>query len=341
MSELVIHLATLAGLRDRDALDQALVRAMSQCFPISAVQWVRLVGEGADRRWLPRLQWCSGGPAALVDTTQHPFEHWPRLDERPSWAAVLSPVAPALQADGALVWPVLVEGAARGVLVCNLSMALGPLQRERLEALIDVWRHVHGLLDYSERDTLTGLANRKSFDESFYKASALPMQADPAGAPGAERRGVSTGQYWLGVIDVDHFKQVNDRFGHLIGDEVLLLLSRVMLRSFRHDDLLYRFGGEEFVVLLRCGSAEHARLALERFALAVRTAVFPQVGSITVSVGYTDVRAGDTPSAAVARADQAVYHAKAHGRDQVCHHGTLVAQGLLAAETSQSDVEFF
>lgn len=125
------------------------------------------------------------------------------------------------------------------------------------------------------------------------------------------------GQYWLGVIDIDHFKRVNDGFGHLIGDEVLLLVARIMRSSFRHDDRLYRFGGEEFVVLLRAQSEDAALSVFERFRCNVQAYQFPQVGTITISLGCTRVRDNDTPAAAFERADKVVYMAKDQGRNQV------------------------
>jgi diguanylate cyclase (GGDEF)-like protein len=156
-----------------------------------------------------------------------------------------------------------------------------------------------------------------------------------------ERRLVREQRYWLGVIDIDHFKQVNDQHGHLIGDEVLLLLSRVMRQSFRFLDKLYRFGGEEFVVLLRCPGEDGAMAALQRFRTQVEAYVFPRVQHVTVSVGFTDVRSGDTPPAAVERADMAVYYAKRHGRNQVRSHAALVREGELSDLVQTSDVEFF
>ena len=88
--------------------------------------------------------------------------------------------------------------------------------------------------------------------------------------------------YWLAVIDIDHFKRVNDLSGHLIGDEVLLLLARQMRVNFRFHDQLYRFGGEEFVVLMRCTNHADALAALERFRHQIEIHAFPQVGPITV-----------------------------------------------------------
>jgi diguanylate cyclase (GGDEF)-like protein len=143
------------------------------------------------------------------------------------------------------------------------------------------------------------------------------------------------------VVDIDHFKTVNDRFGHLIGDEVLLLLSRIMRGAFRFSDQLYRFGGEEFVVLLLCNDEADAAAAFERFRHVVGEYPFPQAGKITVSVGFTAIEVGDTPAAAFERADRAVYHAKNNGRDQVSNHAELMRQGIIEDGTRVSDVELF
>ncbi|MFA6262606.1 MAG: GGDEF domain-containing protein, partial [Bacteroidia bacterium] len=111
--------------------------------------------------------------------------------------------------------------------------------------------------------------------------------------------------------------------------------------SFRFSDQLYRFGGEEFVVLMRCANAGDAARALERLRDNVERYVFPRVGRITVSVGFTEVRATDTPSSAFERADRAIYFAKGHGRNQVASHAELVAGGRLVDDTRTSDVEIF
>jgi len=170
--------------------------------------------------------------------------------------------------------------------------------------------------------------------------TSAPPPAD-AGHAGTQRRHHGDGSCWLGVIDIDHFKRVNDNFGHLIGDEVLLLLSRLMRSSFRYHDRLYRFGGEEFVVLMRSASADAAMLAFERLRSNVERFAFPRVGHITVSVGFTEVRSADTPASAFERADQAVYHAKENGRNRIADHAALVAHGALVEDTPDGDVELF
>ena len=149
------------------------------------------------------------------------------------------------------------DTGAVGVIELVTTRGIGVKSRRLVFGVLRIYRNVQTLLDYSERDSLTGLLNRKIFDDSFYKVSSLPLL--DAKLDEGERRHASGSRYWLGVVDIDHFKTVNDRFGHLIGDEVLLLLSRIMRGAFRFSDQLYRFGGEEFVVLLLCNDEGRRR----------------------------------------------------------------------------------
>jgi diguanylate cyclase (GGDEF)-like protein len=268
------------------------------------------------------------------------------LASQPTWAACASQNTELARPAGdpnlpatTTLFPLGAEVGTVGVVEVRTDMPPDEDLRASARGLLGVFRNIQSLLDYSESDTLTGLLNRKSFDETFYKASALPLNQNLDAD--TERRQGGPLRYWLGVIDIDHFKQVNDQHGHLIGDEVLLLLSRVMRSSFRFLDKLYRFGGEEFVVLMRCHTEEDAQRALERLRTNVANHLFPRVEHVTVSVGFTDVRSGDTPPAAVERADLAVYYAKHHGRNQVRSHAALVREGELADTTQTSDIEFF
>lgn len=120
---------------------------------------------------------------------------------------------------------------------------------------------------------------------------------------------------------------------------MLLLLSRLLRSSFRHFDRLYRFGGEEFVVVLDGLEADRASLAFERMRANVERFEFPQVGRVTVSVGFTLTGASDTPSSAFARADKALYHVKEHGRNQVAQFESLVRDGQIVDNHIVGDVE--
>lgn len=186
-----------------------------------------------------------------------------------------------------------------------------------VEAFAKIYRNFLNLLDYGERDALTGHLNRKSFDDTFFKETQNFVSSSNS-SPRIDPRRRRSGVFWIGVIDIDFFKKVNDKFGHLIGDEVLLLVANIIGKSFRSEDKIYRFGGEEFVVMLLAPDAAHAENAFDRMRNAIQSYKFPQVGQVTVSVGFTMISQGDTPTESFERADKAVYQAKNSGRNKVC-----------------------
>ncbi|MEW5684388.1 MAG: PleD family two-component system response regulator [Pseudomonadota bacterium] len=164
-------------------------------------------------------------------------------------------------------------------------------------------------LELAVTDQLTGLHNRRYMAGQL---EALMRRASQGGEP------VS-----LLVIDIDHFKKVNDSFGHDVGDEVLAEFAVRLASNVRAVDLPVRHGGEEFVVVMPDTELEDARRIAERIRLHVAGAPFRVMGgqellSVTISVGCaTSAGEGDTPHALLKRADEAVYEAKSAGRNRV------------------------
>jgi diguanylate cyclase (GGDEF)-like protein len=223
-------------------------------------------------------------------------------------------------------------------------MASAPVTSEEaraLESLARIFRNQLRLIDYSERDSLTRLLNRKTFDEMFDRLLSARLSGE---SRRHEKRSCEEKNYpaWLGVIDIDHFKRINDSFGHLFGDEVLLRLGNLLRQTFRDSDRLFRFGGEEFVVILNAPDRSLAEAGFERFRAAVERHEFPQVGTVTCSIGFTVVSERDVPIDAVGRADKAMYFAKKQGRNKVCCYERLIEQGAILPElASATTVESF
>jgi diguanylate cyclase (GGDEF)-like protein len=206
---------------------------------------------------------------------------------------------------------------------------------ESICGLLDIYQNYIGLLNDNERDTLTGLLNRKTFDQKIGKILSN-LNVDN------KRKSDSNIQYYfLAIFDIDHFKKVNDQYGHLIGDEVLLLLSQLMTKSFRDSDYLFRFGGEEFVGVFGCANEADIQLVIERFTKKLQQYSFPQVGKVTVSIGCTKLVPDVTPSQFVDRADLALYHAKNNGRNQMHIYEDLVEQGLVKEEIKEGEIDLF
>ena len=346
MSEVVDHLAELTGFRDRDVLDVTLVGAFRDLLRPECVAIYRPVGEAGKLHWLTRARLRAHETTPTADSVWADLEDLPALSALPAHHRCLDQQeALTVESEGQALslFPLSTDRDVSGVLEIRTPQALTSEQTRLVSSILRVYRNFQGLLDYSERDTLTGLLNRKTFDGSFLRVAADSRTEAGGGelSGGDVRRKAGSDAAWLGVVDIDHFKSVNDSHGHLIGDEVLLLIARLMRSSFRFQDQLYRFGGEEFVVLMRGGTVEQAQFAFERLRANVANYVFPRVGRITVSVGFTQLRVGDSPSSAFERADKAVYHAKQSGRNQVAHHGDLIARGVFVDEARTGDMELF
>jgi diguanylate cyclase (GGDEF)-like protein len=346
MNALVQSLAALGGLRDRDTLDIELVRLVVQSsgLGVERADLVRVLGDGDEQRCLSLASMRQGQAQPTHDVLWSDWTQLPRLADFPLRVRAFEK-GRAVQDVSSPAVAVLPMGSREGLRILLEVTTPKPLSAKRLDLLQSVllaYENLLGLLDYGERDSLTELLNRKTFDGAFFKATADGRGEPPEGVGERRGSGQMAGGVWLAVLDIDHFKRVNDTYGHLIGDEVLLLLARLMRGNFRFYDQLYRFGGEEFVVLMRCDDASQAAIALERLRDRVSKYAFPQVGSITVSIGVSHLLPNDTPSTAFGRADKAVYYAKEHGRNRLCNYEELVADGLLVEQVAdEMDVDLF
>lgn len=186
--------------------------------------------------------------------------------------------------------------------------------RSRIETLEDEARVLSQQLRKAERraaiDALTGIPNRAACDEHL-AAELAAWQTD-------RRPRV------LATLDLDHFKTINDRYGHAAGDKLLQVLARHLSQGLRERDFLARYGGEEFVLLLDDISAEAALAIGEQLRLAVEKLGFHfrhSPVSVTLSCGITSFRRRDTAQSLMERADRALYQAKSQGRNSCCVAG--------------------
>ncbi len=213
-----------------------------------------------------------------------------------------------------------------------------------LESIIRIYQNYVSLLIDNQRDTLTGLLNRKTFDDRIMKLIELRKKANSGDEEvDNERRSIHAGKrFWLGMFDIDDFKRINDTFGHIYGDEILILIGRLMHDAFRGTDLKFRFGGEEFVGVIESENYESALSVFERFRENVENYKFPQTGKITVSIGVVEITGKDTPSVFVGCADRALYYAKEHGKNKTFFYEELLKKGLVKPEkTKTGDIIFF
>lgn len=350
MLNLINHVVRLSARRDRTEINAAMIDALNELFhPLQLTIYrcyagtrktmvFSCAGIGPEGRfvhnaYLPDHRYC------------YPIERDPLLNRcRKEASAVLDILD---ENSHRIVFPVCQQGQPVYMIDLTLAEEFSADQRVSLMGLIEYFGNHIALLDYGESDTLTGLFSRKTFDkhlmELLGKPNSDPQQHHPAKHARLRRHALpEQSSHWLAVCDIDHFKLVNDSFGHLIGDEVLIMLAQVMRQSFRFDDQLFRFGGEEFITLLQPTDLSSAFAALERFRIDVEKQLFSRVGHVTVSIGFSRLLPNDTPTDAIDRADEALYYAKQHGRNRVDCYEALVAGGQLQnKEIARNEVELF
>ena len=167
-------------------------------------------------------------------------------------------------------------------------------------------RHLEEQRRQAMIDSLTGLPNRAGLQRRMEEEH--------------ERWQRYGGRLLLVVLDVDHFKSINDRFGHLAGDKVLRLIAQQLSRRLRKTDFIGRFGGEEFVILMPGVTPEQGATALEELRNGIEHAPFHfknEPVPVTISIGFTELRDGDTLESSFERADRAMYQAKEAGRNRI------------------------
>lgn len=345
--ELLNSVAETTAHRDRDDLDRAVALLLLRFLDTQSVAVLRIIDDGGKARRLARrvrVSQDSGltGPDSLDNLLELPL-----LSDFPAGEKCATSNQ-VVRCDGVGerlmgIFPIHGSSEVVGLLVIETTIALSTRETDLVQGILAILRNHLALLDYGELDTLTGLLNRKTFEAQFQKLCERLAQAKEGTAERSlpERRSSGRAPSWLALIDIDHFKSINDGYGHLFGDEVLLLVSRIMRRSLRGVDRLFRFGGEEFLVVLDRASEPGAEIVFERLRSAIEEHTFPQVGRVTVSVGYTRIDPSDISTICVERADEALYYAKTHGRNNVRSWETLMATGQLKKQQGTGQVEFF
>lgn len=180
-----------------------------------------------------------------------------------------------------------------------VAAVVGSLQnRHRIASLLAEMR----LRQMAMLDALTGAASRRRLDDVLKLELALVRRGRPVSVI---------------LLDIDHFKSVNDRFGHDTGDEVLRGVARVLQQGARLSDVIGRWGGEEFLLVCPDTTIANAVILAERLADSLRQSSFARVGRVTASLGVAEALAEDSPRELIDRADRALYQAKTGGRDRV------------------------
>jgi diguanylate cyclase (GGDEF)-like protein len=210
---------------------------------------------------------------------------------------------------------------------------LDDVQLQMVDNLQRIYRNMYSLLEYSDRDPMTGLLNRKSLDDAFYSAVLEDIEVGLAkakqdGSAEQERRHRVPANYWLGSAKVDNFELIIEQKGRELGDEVLSRVARLLSVTFRTYDRLYRFNEDHFGVLLHCPDEALVLGAFERFRNSVERYNFGKAGRVTVSCGFTTVLADDSPASSLQKTELAVEFAQRSGGNKACSYDGLAVRGF-------------
>lgn len=335
--QLIEHLAQITAFKDTRLLELSLLKTLQTLFKPDSLLLVKL---NTNNQPLSLLRYDSAtdlikndDPTQLGNTTQSLIVD--ALNQK-----YLTTVTPKKNKHLS-IFPVLNLFDMNLCFILKTTNALSADNIHLIGHFLDIYRNFCLLIEDVQTDQLTGLLNRKTFEKNFQR---INEELSPQ-AKSNDRRvtmpAASQG-YWMAVIDIDNFKRVNDTFGHVYGDEVLILLARLMKACFRNNDQLYRFGGEEFVVITKCQNLDGAHFVFERLRQAIEAYDFPQIGCVTVSVGVVQLQTKILATALFDKADQALYYVKEHGKNQVKFYQELVDSGRLnLVETLSGDIELF
>jgi len=358
MGTLVQHIIKLTDHRDRDLLELTLSKALIDLLPLQRVVIAKVISEEGVRRWMQIATLDARGGGKVADPLRVDFEKLPLLEDEVQRLRCIEShenveVALAGDAGPRITYIPTFESSRSeedGVLEIHSPKALTESELQTIDILLHVFRNMFHLLAFSDRDGLTGLLNRKALDDTFYSAvleeldevaGAISPQRDAKVAPGQERRHRVPPNYWLGTISVDRFGSVGEKHGHLIAEEVLLLVARILNNTFRTYDRIYRLGGEQFAVLMHCPEEPLVLAAFERCRANIEKFNFPQAGHLTACGGFTRITADDSPSTALERAERGVDYGQHSGGNQVFSYGDLVRRGLLGDTVNVGAVDIF
>jgi two-component system cell cycle response regulator len=329
-------LIEMTRYRDRELIAASLVKTLYDFAPAEKVEFyaVHKAKNPVILNLLARVD--ANGVSSQPDTPSRKFSQKPgraiiQCLEKREIVVLEIPGTKKIQ----LIFPVVDNNGDVTGLLINHCIQTNPEYLRLAEGVLQLYHNYLSLLEDSQRDRLTGLLNRETFIGEINKIiSERREKTRDRIFPNSTRRKFPEEEYtyWMGLLDIDHFKRINDGYGHLYGDEVLILIVRTMQTSFRKEDLMFRYGGEEFIVVLKVPEKKNAESAFERFRCTVEAYDFPQVGRVTVSIGYVQITGNDFPLTVVGRADKALYYAKEHGRNIIFNYETLVEQGELPGD---------
>ena len=345
---IVDNLAEITSHHDRQVLEKSLLKTLNELFPAQDFRLFR-VKEYAQNHELTLLAFCVNSVIVSSDESPTLLANDSQLSEAISRAIKSCDVEIAADKEDGwnIIYPAFdSNNEIFAVLLISADLMPSVSDQRLVYGILRVYSNYLALIEKTQKDKLTGLYNRETLDNEITKILVRQSgeYSEAFSSPNDSRRRNYAIKYWLGVIDIDHFKTINDNYGHLYGDEVIILVARLMTSGcIRDDDLVYRYGGEEFVVLLKAPTEQDAMQTFDRIRDLVAQHDFPQLKQVTISIGFVEVAGQQSPADVIGDADEALYYAKHHGRNQVQSYRQLIEDGKIqqVSQVAHGDVELF
>jgi diguanylate cyclase (GGDEF)-like protein len=328
--QVIDSLAEITRYQDREILERSLLETLSETVPSEEYRLYKI------QRPPPRLELTIVANKTIDRDviSEHQSNH--QLTE-----SLQQAISESIEKEDVLsfdsdehnhrgtIFPVFNKNGETTAVLVQFAKAIRFDDQRIVFGLLRIYSNYLNLLHENVRDKLTGLLNRETLNKEILNILMDKSHTKKKIESRGFRRASDDIQYWLGVIDVDHFKAINDKFGHLFGDEVLILMASYMTDVFRDDDLIFRYGGEEFVVLIKVLNKQDAFSVFERLRKKILQHHFPQVDTLAVSIGMVEIDEQEGSSDVIHSADKALYYAKDHGRNQTCIYEDLISEGKI------------
>jgi diguanylate cyclase (GGDEF)-like protein len=338
---IIDHIANFTSQRDIEVLAFSLLKSVSSMMNCSSTKIITINKKGDVRSHISfENNHCVVNDISIEigDVFRRAFEH---MNE-----SSLASYTLKTETGYSIIRLLHHDRKSEQLLIINLPGKMDKEQSYILSGILSIYSNFITLLNESQTDELTGLANRKTFDSAISNIfNTLPHHYEEVEKERRVQNEITrqdSGKYWLVIIDIDDFKRVNDQFGHLYGDEILIHLAQIIRTNFRDEDLQFRFGGEEFVILLSATNQIKCMQILERFRRNVEEYQFPNVEKVTVSIGVVEFKKGTFHVTSIDYADQALYKSKRSGKNQITFFEDMVNQGIAEKSVIEGgDVDLF
>jgi len=341
-------LGAMTAIRDTYLVEQSLLRTLGPLLGVLVLSFYRIDDNGRIIRAVHhsrKMVLGDDGAKHVVDNIEEVTNNQEVSDDTRnlfhSVRLLRKSCSRRVENNLLICYPVYGNKELLGYFVFERDREVTHVEDAMTQGVLEVFTNYFNLLDASQRDQLTGLLNRYSLEANLDRLwSLLSARLHDSKNVKNTKRSAEPESFWLAVLDIDHFKKINDSYGHMMGDEVLIMITRLLQESFRQSDLLYRYGGEEFVAIIAASTLESATQAFERARTNIAEFQFPQVGYITISGGFCAADPTILPQEIVNRADCTLYAAKEAGRNRIYFYDTLIEAGVLK-EVASGSIDLF